>query len=518
MSYKCLVTGGAGFLGSHLIDHLIRLGHEVICVDSFFSGRKENIAHLLNNQHFTLIKHDLSLPWHYKISKLDRIYNLACPASPVHYQFDPVKTLNTSVLGTQQMLELARQTGARLLQASTSEVYGDPLEHPQKESYWGNVNPLGERACYDEGKRAAETLCKDYYLQYGVDVRIVRIFNVYGPRMLFSDGRVISNFIMQALLGEDISVHGSGRQTRSFCYVDDFIKALVGVMESNIDYLPVNIGNPDERSIMEVARLIKEKTNSVSNIVTIDYDKVRGRLGDVMQRQADISRLQKVINWQPQVSLEEGLDKTITDFKKRLSDKPHILVFAPAFLPFTGPAEKAVEEIIKRSPGWEFDIITARLDKNLPKEDHFGSMHIYRVGKGSVKDKYLMPLSALAVARRLDKKYHYQLAWAIMASYGAMAASLFSSFVKNIPFLLSVYEGDITNKMMQRGQWLSFIYKLIFSKAHRWQIIGQMNQQQRAWLENERHVQVVIWDANYDALAKRTKEMFSELEILATRL
>lgn len=518
MSYKCLVTGGAGFLGSHLIDYLINQGHEVICVDSFFSGRKENIVQHLTNPRFKLIKHDLSLPWHYKINKLDRIYNLACPASPVHYQFDPIKTLNTSIRGTQQMLELARQTSARLLQASTSEVYGDPLEHPQKESYWGNVNPLGERACYDEGKRAAETLCKDYYREYGVDVRIVRIFNVYGPRMLFNDGRVISNFILQALLGEDITVHGDGTQTRSFCYVEDFIRALVQVMECQTDYQPINIGNPDERRILDIAELIKQKTNSSSNIVKVGYDKVRGRLGDVMQRQADITRLQQLINWSPQIILEEGLDKTIIDFKNRLTNRPHILVFTPSFLPLRGPVETAVEEIIKRSPQWEFDIVTARLDKNLPKETHEGSMHIYRLGRGLVRDKYLLPLLAMPLARRLDKKHNHQVAWAIMASYGAVAASLFSSFVKHIPFLLSVYEGDINEKMLHKGKWLSPIYKLIFRHAHRWQIIGQMNQRQRAWLENERHVQVVVWDKNWEALAKRTKEMFNELEILATRL
>lgn len=515
---KILVTGGAGFIGSHLIDYLIRQNHEIICVDNFFSGKKENIAHHFNNPNFKFINHDISLSFNYKINQLDRIYNLACPASPVQYQFDPVKTLNTSVAGVQNMLELARRTGARLLQASTSEVYGDPLEHPQKESYFGNVNPLGERACYDEGKRAAEALCKDYHHQYGVNTRIIRIFNVFGPRMMFNDGRVISNFILQALLNEDITVHGDGSQTRSFCYIDDFIFAVALWMEYKTDYQPVNIGNPDERSILSLAKIIKEKTGSKSQIVFLPYEQVPGRLGDVRRRCADISKIRKEINWSPTANFEQGLEKTIADFKNRFKNKPHIVVFTTAYLPFKGPAEAAVEEIIKGLKAWEFDIITARLDKKLPKETHQGSTHIYRLGKGSRLDKYLLPLRAFSFARKLRRKYNHQVAWAIMASYGAIAAALFSTFTSNISVLLSVYEGDISDKMIKKGVLLSMIYKLIFKKAHRWQIIGQMNEKQRAWLESERHVQVIKTDEGYDLLAKRTKEMFQELEILSTRI
>ncbi|MBU1036409.1 GDP-mannose 4,6-dehydratase [Patescibacteria group bacterium] len=515
---RILVTGGAGFIGSHLIDYFLKQGHKIICVDNFFSGRRENIVHHFKNPDFKLIKHDISLPFNYKIDKLDRIYNLACPGSPVHYQFDPVKTINTSVFGTQQMLELARKTGARFLQASTSEVYGDPLKHPQDESYWGNVNPLGQRACYDEGKRVAETLTKDYYLQYGVDARIVRIFNVYGPRMVFNDGRVISNFILQALLNEDITVHGDGEQTRSFCYIDDFIEALVKWMEYETDYQPVNIGNPDERSIINLAKLIREKTESISKIIHLPYEKVPGRLGDVKRRKADITKLQQSISWALKTDFNVGLEKTIEDFKKRLKEKPHIIVFIPAYLPFKGPAEEAVAEIIKRLPGWEFDIITALLDKNLAKEEHHQSVHIYRLGIGSKLDKYLLPLRALKLAKRLHKKNNYRIAWGIMASYGALAACLFSTFSKNVPILLSVYEGDLTEKLAKKGRWLSPIYKLIFRKAHRWQLIAQINEQQRAWLENERYVQVVKFDQDWNLLAKRTKEMFQEIEILSTRI
>ncbi len=515
---KILVTGGAGFIGSHLIDYLIAQGHQVICLDNFFSGKKENIAQHLTNHHFSFIKQDISLPFNYKIEKLDRIYNLACPASPVQYQFDPVKTLNTNVVGVRQMLELARRTGARLLQASTSEVYGDPLEHPQKESYWGNVNPLGERACYDEGKRAAEALCKDYHQQYKVDLRIIRIFNIYGPRMMFNDGRVISNFMLQALLGEDLVVHGDGLQTRSFCYVDDFIKAMVAWMEHQTDFKPVNIGNPDERSILSIAELIKKLTNSSSPITHLPYEKVPGRFEDVKQRRADISKISRELGWRPTTDFETGLKKTLIDFKERLKNKPRILIFSPAFLPLAGPAERAVAEIIKRSPAWEFDIITARLDKNLSRQSSLGGACIYRLGNGSFWDKYLLPVRAFWLAKKLYRQNHYQLSWAIMASYGALAAVLFSAFNKKLPWLLSVYEGDLNQQVLKKGAWLNLIYKIIFRSAKRWQLIAKINEQQAAWLEDEKNLQVVEFNQDWDLLAKRTKEMFQELEIVATRI
>ncbi|OGY89710.1 MAG: hypothetical protein A2927_00130 [Candidatus Komeilibacteria bacterium RIFCSPLOWO2_01_FULL_45_10] len=515
---KILITGGAGFIGSHLIDYLIKEGHEIICVDNFFSGKKENIAHHFNNPGFQFIKHDITKPLKVKFGRLDRIYNLACPASPVQYQFDPVKTLNTSVRGVQNMLELARLTSARLLQASTSEVYGDPLEHPQKETYWGNVNPLGERACYDEGKRAAETLCKDYYQQYGVDTRIIRIFNVYGPRMMFNDGRVISNFLLQALLDQNITVHGDGLQTRSFCYITDFIKALVGWMEHETDFQPVNIGNPDERSMLDMAKMIKEKTGSKSKIEFIPYEQAPGRFGDVKQRRADITKIKHELGWQPTMDFISGLEKTIADFKNRLKNKPRILIFAPAYLPLKGPVEEAVTEIIKRLPSWEFDLICARLDKKLPQESREGSVNVYRLGSGRSLDKYLLPFRGFGLAKKLHQKHHYQLTWAIMASYGAIAASLFSTFTKNVPFLLSVYEGDLTAKALKKGVWLNFIYRIIFRKAKRWQLIAKMSERQKAWLESEKNVQIVEFNQDWDLLAKRTKEMFQELEILSTRI
>lgn len=517
---RILVTGGAGFVGSHLIDALLGQGYDVICLDSFFSGRRENIAAHLKNPRFRLLTHDVRKPLKWGNEKLDRIYHLACPASPDQYQFDPILTLETSVIGTQNMLELARRTGARLLFTSTSEMYGDPLEHPQKETYWGNVDPLGKRACYDEGKRAAETLCKDYHEQFGVDARLVRIFNTYGPRMMFNDGRVLSNFVLQALLGEDITVYGDGKQTRSFMYVSDLVSGLVKRMEvESDDWRPVNLGNPDERSMLELAELVKQRVSSASKIVYLSEAEVPGRMGDPRQRQGDISRARALLGWEPVVGFDEGLKKTIEDFQYRLAHKPRALVFVPTFSPLEGPAEQALREVMNRLKGWEFDVISARMDAQLPAEEQIGSAHVYRLGTGTKFDKYLLPLRGAWFARTLHKKNQYRVVWAVMASYGALAAALFSRLKKrSVPFLLSVYEGDISEKMLSRGRWLSPLYQFIFRRAHRWQVIGRMSQQQRAWLEDERHVQAIVFDGNYDLLAKRTKEMFSQIEILSTRV
>jgi len=301
---RTLVTGGAGFLGSHLCERLLRDGDEVICLDNLFTGSRKNILHLLDNENFTFIGHDVIIP--YKLH-VEQIYNLACPASPVHYQYDPIKTIRTAVQGAINMLDLAKETGARILQASTSEVYGDPNVHPQKEDYWGSVNPIGIRSCYDEGKRCAETLFMDYYRQYGVDIRIVRIFNTYGSRMRSDDGRVVSNFIVQALKGELITIYGDGNQTRSFQYVDDLIEGLLTVMSSDIN-TPVNVGNPAEFTILELARLVIELTGSNSDIIFKPLPQ-----DDPRQRCPDITLINS-LGWSPKVSLEEGLRKTISYF------------------------------------------------------------------------------------------------------------------------------------------------------------------------------------------------------------
>ncbi len=302
-----LVTGGAGFIGSHLCEKLLKAGNDVICLDNFFTGTKENIRHLLQDPHFELIRHDIVHPIFLEV---DEIYNLACPASPIHYQYNPVKTIKTNVMGSVHMLGLAKRVKAKILQASTSEVYGNPEIHPQHETYWGNVNPIGLRSCYDEGKRCAETLFFDYHRQNKVKIKVVRIFNTYGPRMHPNDGRVVSNFIVQALKGEDVTIYGDGSQTRSFCYVDDMVKGIIAMMNTADDFIgPVNLGNPVEFAIMELAQKIIDMVNSNSRIVynTLPPD-------DPIRRKPDISMAQKELNWNPSTSLEEGLKKTIDYF------------------------------------------------------------------------------------------------------------------------------------------------------------------------------------------------------------
>lgn len=310
---RILITGGAGFIGSHLCERLLNEGNDIICLDNFFTGSKDNILHLIGNKHFELVRHDITKEY---FAEVDQIYNLACPASPPHYQYNPIKTVKTSVLGIINMLGLAKRCKARILQASTSEVYGDPKVHPQREDYWGNVNPIGLRSCYDEGKRCAETLMMDYYRQNAVDIRIVRIFNTYGPNMDMNDGRVVSNFIVQALKGEDITIYGNGVQTRSFCYVDDLVDGMIKMMNNVNGFIgPVNLGNPSERTILDFAKIIIEMTGSKSKIVYKDLPS-----DDPMQRQPDLTIANKELNWQPKTDIKVGIDKTIKYFKKKLKE------------------------------------------------------------------------------------------------------------------------------------------------------------------------------------------------------
>jgi UDP-glucuronate decarboxylase len=306
-SKRVLVTGGAGFVGSHLCDRLLADGHTVICLDNLFTGSKANIEHLMSNPKFSFVHHDVQKPYAVPV---DWIFNLACPASPKHYQFDPVETVRTNVLGMINMLDLAKATGARVLQASTSEVYGDPTCHPQEESYWGNVNPISRRACYDEGKRCAETLCFDYHREYHVDIRVIRIFNTYGPRMAKDDGRVVSNFVLQALRGEDITIYGDGSYTRSFQYVDDLIEGMIRMMTTEDFTGPVNIGNPGEFTILELAQIVIEMTGSSSKVVHLPAVE-----HDPKQRKADIMLAKEKLGWEPKLPLRDGLKKTIAYFQ-----------------------------------------------------------------------------------------------------------------------------------------------------------------------------------------------------------
>lgn len=312
MRKRVLVTGGAGFLGSHLCERLLRDGHDVLCVDNFFTGRKENVAHLLGEPYFELLRHDITFPLFVEV---DEIYNLACPASPVHYQRDPIQTIKTSVIGAVNMLGLARRTGAKILQASTSEVYGDPDVHPQSEGYWGNVNPIGARSCYDEGKRAAETLFFDYHRQRNVRIKVARIFNTYGPRMHPDDGRVVSNFVVHALQGKPLSIYGDGSQTRSFCYVDDLIEGLVRLMATDDDFVgPVNLGNPAEMTISEMADLVREL---VGRDVSVKYHRLPA--DDPRRRRPNIELARSVLDWAPTITTQVGLSRTIAYFQGLLN-------------------------------------------------------------------------------------------------------------------------------------------------------------------------------------------------------
>ena len=308
---RILITGGAGFLGSHLCDRLIEQGNEVICLDNFFTGRKANIQHLVGNPRFELVRHDVIDPFKFEV---DRIYNLACPASPPHYQYNPIKTMKTSVVGAINCLGLGKRVKARVFQASTSEVYGDPNVHPQPEAYWGHVNPIGLRSCYDEGKRAAETLFFDYHRENGVDIRVIRIFNTYGPRMLPDDGRVVSNFIVQALQGKDLTVYGEGSQTRSFCYVDDLIDGFMRFMEQEKIVGPMNLGNPGEFTMLQLAELVLKKVGGKSKITHLPLPS-----DDPKQRRPDITLAKETLGWEPKVPLEQGIEKTIAYFKSALT-------------------------------------------------------------------------------------------------------------------------------------------------------------------------------------------------------
>lgn len=310
---RILITGGAGFIGSHLCERLLNEGNDIICLDNFFTGSKNNIRHLIGNDHFELVRHDITKEY---FAEVDEIYNLACPASPPHYQYNAIKTIKTSVLGMINMLGLAKRCKATILQASTSEVYGDPVVHPQREDYWGNVNPIGIRSCYDEGKRCAETLMMDYHRQNGVDTRIIRIFNTYGPNMDPNDGRVVSNFIVQALQNKDITIYGDGTQTRSFCYVSDLVEGMVRMMNNKQGFIgPVNLGNPSERTILDFAKYIIELTNSNSKIIHMPLPN-----DDPAQRKPDITLAKKELDWEPAVDIKEGLLKTIEYFEKKIKE------------------------------------------------------------------------------------------------------------------------------------------------------------------------------------------------------
>lgn len=454
-----LITGGAGFVGSHLVEKYLNEGHRVICVDNLQTTWKpKNIERFFGDPNFTFIRQDIILPIKVK-EHIDWIFNCACAGSYTSYQFNPVHTVKSNTIGMINLLELAREHSATILQTSTSEIYGDPLETPQKEEYRGNVNSLGPRACYDEGKRVAETLCMDYHREFGVDIKIVRIFNTYGPNMDQNDGRAISNFCMNALLGKDLVVYSDGMQTRSFQYIDDLLAGLDALIRKEGFTGPVNIGNPGEVTMKALAEKIIALAGSKSHIVYAE-----GATDDPKRRCPDIALAKKVLGWEPKVALDEGLQKTIEYFKTVEPAEKKVLVFATTYYPDLGPAEEALFELSKQMPDTEFHVVTTKFRKGIPEVEEIGTDIIHRIGLGSSFDKYLLPVVGLMKARKLAKKHQYRFVWSIMGSYSGMAALLFRLMNKETNLLLTLDDKELSHRGW-KARFLSPIYKMVLGRA-----------------------------------------------------
>lgn len=450
-----LITGGAGFIGSHLCEKYLAEGHRVICVDNLQTTiSPKNILKFLANDNFRFIKHDIVQPFDPN-EKIDWIFNLACPGSYTIYQYDPVQTVKTNTVGMINMLELAKKNGARILQTSTSEIYGDPLESPQRENYLGNVNSLGPRACYDEGKRVAETLCMDYHREYGVDVKIVRIFNTYGPNMDGNDGRAITNFIVNALSGKDLVIYGDGSHTRSFQYIDDLIAGIDAMMKKEGLPGPVNLGNPGEITMRELSEKVLTAIQSKSKIVRQEK-----ATDDPRRRCPDITLAKRELGWSPHVSLEEGLKKTIEYFRAIPPSDSSVLVFATSYYPNLGPAEQSLFELSKLMPDTKFFIVTARAEKDLPVFEQVGNNYIHRVGFGSKYDKFFLPFFGPKKALALSRKTPFRFVWSLMASYAGLAGARFKELTDGINFLVTFHS---TEKV--EGKWRKKIYKKVFTAA-----------------------------------------------------
>lgn len=455
-----LIAGGAGFIGSHLIAKYLNDGHRVIAVDNLQTTmRPKNIEKFFKNPQFTFKKHDIIEPLNFK-EKIDWIFNCACAGSYTSYQYDPVHTVKTNTVGMINLLGLAREHGARIMQFSTSEIYGDPLESPQKETYLGNVNMLGPRACYDEGKRCAETLCMDYHREYGVDVKIIRIFNTYGPQMDQNDGRAITNFVMNALEGRAIEIYGDGSNTRSFQYINDLILGIDAMMNKENFIGPVNLGNPGEITMKELAEIVIEKTNSSSKIIYTE-----GATDDPRRRCPDIALAERELGWKPKVLLEEGLEKTIAYFKTIERPDRKILVFATTYYPDLGPAERAVYELSHEMPDTEFHIITTKFRKGVSNFEKLGTNSIHRVGFGMKFDKFLLPILGVWKAWQLHRKHNYRFAWSVMASYGGISALLLKFISHDINFLLTLDPKELEKRSFLKSKILVPLYKVIFKNT-----------------------------------------------------
>lgn len=455
-----LITGGAGFIGSYLCEKYLHAGNKIICLDNLqTTGDTKNLDHLMKNKNFRFIKHDIIEPIEFK-EKIDWIFNLACSGSYTAYQYDPIHTVKTNTAGVINMLELAKRHGARIMQFSTSEIYGDPEVEAQSESYNGNVNPLGPRACYDEGKRCAETLFMDYYREYGVDIKIIRIFNTYGPRMDINDGRAMTNFIVNALAGKDLVIYGDGTHTRSFQYIDDLVGGIDLMMKKDGFTGPVNLGNPGEISMKDLAEKIMARVNSKSQIIMQAKP-----TDDPKRRCPDINLAKKELGWQPEVSLDDGLDKTIKYFKTIELPEKRILAFTIRYYPDMGVAEKAVADLAELMPDTEFHIITGKFRKGIKKFEKINNTYIYRLGLGSVLDKYFLLLGGAFKARQLNKKYNFRFAWSVMSSYGALAASMFKLFTKNVLLLFIFSKSEIKQRGTLKGRLADLIYKMVLKEA-----------------------------------------------------
>lgn len=480
---RILVTGGAGFIGSNLCEYLVERGDFVICLDNFFTGSRRNIEQLLSSPHFVLFEHDIVKPFDVSGS-VDEVYHLACPAAPLHYQFDPVETMRINVVGTFNVLELARAKRAKVLFASTSEVYGNPTVHPQPETYAGNVNPTSRRSCYTEGKRAAETLTMDYHREYGVAVRIARIFNTYGPRMSLTDGRAVPNFLVQSQRNEVLTVWGDGTQTRSFMYISDLIKGLVVMMEQDEFLGPVNVGNPEECTILQFIDEIRAAVGSTSEVKFVRPLPE----GDPERRKPDITLAKEKLGWEPEVSLKDGLSRTVPYVREHLGRVRRVLVFSVAYFPFVGGAEVAVKEITSRIPDWHFDLLTVDLAGNLPRIEQMGNVTVHRLRmaglarlfagshRGKRALKYLYPIFAFFKAHRLHRRNPYQAVHAIMANYAGFAALFFKWLHPSIPFLLTLQEGDPIEYIKRRVRLFvvtPWLFSQIFLKASYVQAISK---------------------------------------------
>jgi len=454
-----LIAGGAGFIGSHLTEKYLNAGHRVIVIDNLQTTWKpKNISQYLSNPRFRFIKADINDKLDIA-EKIDWIFNCACAGSYTSYQFNPVHTVKTNTVGMINLLELARSNDARILQTSTSEIYGDPLESPQKESYHGNVNSLGPRACYDEGKRVAETLCMDYHREYGVDVRIVRIFNSYGPNMDVNDGRAITNFVMNALQNRDLLIYGDGTNTRSFQYIDDLTRGLDCMMNVEGVTGPINLGNPGEITMKDLAEKVIHATGSTSKLVF-----VAGATDDPRRRCPDIALAKSALGWEPRVPLADGLKKTIEYFKSIEPAEKKVLVFATTYYPDMGPAEEALFELSKQMPDTEFHIVTTKFKKGRISLEEVGTDLVHRVGVGHALDKYLLPILGMLKAHRLNKEYNYRFVWSVMGSYSGLAALLFRMLNTDSNLLVTLDDKEVGRGGL-KARLLRPIYQLILGKA-----------------------------------------------------